>query len=359
MKIALVCFRMGSPLSRVSLYSSELAAQLRRENIDVTRLASDSTGQADVALLRSTSDWNFTTKVSLRMSAFVQHEGVDLVHVIGGFPESGILTKIQVPVVYEFFGGSLFRSKLKPSIIQKLRGLSGKARSSWMMNRTIKNTGHFIVHSDQALEALIEQYPVNRSSVSVIPMATNEISYQGNVGALKGEPGVLILCDSASKVGLLRALNDMSRMHTDNGKLQFTILCDYSSYFAVFRAVKKQGMDAFVRCIECRADEDFTRECLQSDLMVVPQTFLSRDRLIAEARVIGRPVAHFVSSTLEIVTDLLDTDIIVSRLSQGADHFEAVMMGRGTVGREEDIYPWQPALCAVSNMYSDLIDQWK
>ena len=262
-------------------------------------------------------------------------------------------------MVYEFFGGSLFKTELKSSIIQKLRGLSRKARASWMMRRTIRNTDHFVVHSDQALRALIQQYSVNRSSVSVVPMATNEISYQSNVGALKGPSGVVILCDLPSKVGVLRALSDVRRMHADNGKLQFTVLCDYASYFAMFRAVKNQAMDTFVRCIECRDDEDFTRECFQSVLIVVPQTFLSRDRVVAEARVIGRPIAHFVSSTLEIVTDLLDTDLIISRLPQGTDHSEPVMVGRGTDGCEKVIYPWQPALCAVSNMYSDLIDQRK
>jgi len=93
--------------------------------------------------------------------------------------------------------------------------------------------------------------------------------------------------------------------------------------------------------------------------MVVPQAFLSRDRLIMEARVIGRPIMHFVSSILEIVTGLLDKDITVSRLSEGVAYFEAVAEGSGTSGYQENIYPWQPALRAVSNVYSDLMDYRK
>ena len=359
MKVALVCFRMGSPLSRVSLYSNELAIQLRSKEIDVIRLASDRTSQLDIAYLRSTSDWNFTFKVSLRINAFVRDERVDLVHFIGGFPESGILTKIQVPVIYEFWGGSLVRSKINHSITQKFRNLPGKARAAWLMNRTIRNANHFMVHSDQVLDVLAEQYPVNRSLVSVIPMAANETVDQGNSGAVKGASRILILCDSSSKAMVLQALSDVQDLHADNGELQFTILCDYASYFTVFRAVKNRGMATFVRCIECRTDEDFTHECFQTHLMVVPQAFLSRDRLIMEARVIGRPIMHFVSSILEIVTGLLDKDITVSRLSEGVAYFEALAEGSGTSGYQENIYPWQPALRAVSNVYSDLMDYRK
>ena len=354
MKVALVCFRMDTPLSRVSSYSTELAAHLINHGIDVVRLASGSGGFSDVAYLRSTSDWNFTTKVSLRLRSFVQHEEVDLVHIIGGFPESGILRSLHVPIVYQFFGGNFGVSTQKHSMFQKIRGVIARYRISWLANRTIKSADHLIVHSEDAIGFLIKKYSVNRSNISLVPIATDDLTNQANTNSTDDRRSVLVLCDYYSKDMVLQALRALNRLIIEDSGVRFRLLCDFASYFAVLRTIKDEGMDALVDCIECRTVDDFQYESSESECVVIPQILLSRERLIAETRVIGTQVIHFAPSSVQNIKDSLGAEHIVSTFDEIVDYVTSKpFLGKKVY--ERNPYSWDKAVVPIVEVYSELI----
>jgi hypothetical protein len=325
------------------------------QGIDVVRLASGPTGYSDVAYLRSTSDWNFTTKMSLRLKEFVRNEEVDLVHIIGGFPESGILREQEVPVVYQFFGGSLYELDRSPSLFQKLRGFGKEYRASWIATRTIKNVDQFIVHSETAIPSLVERYSVNRSAVKVVPIATDDLFGEFNASDSASKGTVLVLCDSNSTEMVLRSFGGMQLLHLEQPSVRFRILCDYSSYFTVLRTIKAEGIDSFVDCIECRASDDFSHECFESVGVVVPRMLLSRNRLIAEARMLGAPIVHLVSAPTEDISNCFGVDVLT--LNDAANYFFDESLSKQSSSYDTKIYSWDRALFAIVKMYSDLIEQ--
>lgn len=352
MKVALVCFRIDMPLSGVLSYSDELANHLTNEGIDVVRLANAPVGGSDIAYLRSTSDWNFTTKMSLRLDGFVRSEKVDLVHIVGGFPNSGILRRLAVPVVYQFFGNSLEQSSRGASIVRKLFGLVTSYRSSWVMNRTLRNTDRFIAHSELAIDVLVNRYSVGRTHSSLVPISTDVLT---GIEAFPGASSfrVLVVCDSQSRKMVLRALLEMDRFLLEriNGWAdgeRIRILCDYASYFSMLRTVKAKGLDDLVECIESRSSEDFSRECIESSCVIIPEKFLSRDRFIAEAYATDTKtidlVSHLDDSALSCILDCL-----YSNWQSGPSRQLNDML-------QNPEYRWDHALPEIVKTYADLFD---
>ncbi len=352
MKVALVCFRIDMPLSGVLRYSDELANHLTNEGIDVVRIANAPVGGSDVAYLRSTSDWNFTTKMSLRLDGFVRSEKVDLVHIVGGFPNSGILRRLAVPVIYQFFGSSLEQLSPEPSVVRKLLDLVTSYRSSWVMNRTLRNANHFIAHSELAIDVLVNRYSVGRTHVSLVPISTDvSIGIEAFVGADSFK--VLVVCDSHSRKMVLRALLEMDRLVLERIKGwahggRIRILCDYASYFTMLRTIKTKGLDDLVECIESRSSEDLLKECIESSCVIIPEKFLSRDRLIAEAYATDTTtidlVSHLDDSALSGTLDCLYSNWQRGSSSQSND------MWRNTE------YRWDHALPGIVKIYADLFD---
>ena len=354
MKIALVCFRIDTPLSGVLQYSNELAKRLMNEGIDVVRLANGPAGRSDVAYLRSTSDWNFTTKMSLRLAGFVRGEKVDLVHIIGGFPDSGILRGLEIPVVYQFLGGVLEQSSLGVSIFQKLRGVGRKYRSLWVVNRTIKNTDHLIAHSERAIDVLINRYSVGRNRVSLVPMSC-DASIGFHATETSSSFTVLVLCDLYSKQTVLQALLEMDRFRMERLGGRVRVLCDYESYFVLLRTVKAKGLDDLVECIESRETEDFLRESAESLGVIVPETFISRDRLVAEAGTTGTSIVNLVSYQKSSDGPLPHTSIDGLTINEAFDYFQSVSLHEVKSMRKIIGDSWGHALPAFVKIYSDLL----
>ena len=354
MKVALVCFRIDTSLSGVLQYSTELTTHLANEGIDVVRMANAPVVRSDVAYLRSTSDWNFTTKMSLRLAGFVRSEKVDLVHIIGGFPDSGILRRLAVPVVYQFFGGALVQSLRGVSIFQKVRGLGRTYRSSWVVNHTIKNTDHLIAHSERAMDVLINRYSVGRTRVSVVPISSDaSIGFDATESVSSFT--VLVLCDSYSKQTVLRALLEMDRSRIESLGVRVKVLCDYASYFTVLRTVKAKGLDDLVECIESRTTEDFLRECVESSGVIMPEMFISRDRLIAEAGTTGTLIINLMSYQTPSDGPLPNTSIDVLTMKEAFDYLYSVSSHEAKSVQQIVGDSWDHALPAIVNIYSGLL----